>query len=123
MAATTTLSTLTKYELPITDDETLIGILYDLVRLYSGPDAYETAVISDRSSGHYLILDQGWDGFKQIHRTWVHVQIKDGKFWIHEDRTQDGIAVDLMNAGVPKSRIVLAFQHPSRRPYGEFAAE
>ena len=63
------------------------------------------------------------DDFKRIDRTWVHVQLKDGKFWVNEDQTQNGIAVDLMNAGIPKDQIVLAFQHPSRRPYGEFAAD
>jgi len=78
--------------------------------------------VFDREGGHYLLLEQGWDGFKRIRRTWVHVDLLEDKFWIQQDETQDGIAVELMAAGVPKERIVLAFQHPSRRQYGEFAA-
>lgn len=100
-----------------------MDVLRFRAKFYGTPDRFETIVVTDYENGHFLILDQGWDGFKRIHRSCVHVQVNDGKFLIHQDRTQDGIAVDLMNAGIAKSRIVLAFQHPSRRPYGEFAVE
>jgi hypothetical protein len=35
--------------------------------------------------------------------------------------TEDGIATDLLEAGVPKEDIVLAFHAPEMRPYTEFA--
>jgi len=44
------------------------------------------------------------------------------KFWIEEDWTEDGIAADLVRAGVPKEDIVLAFHEPGRRQYTDFAA-
>jgi len=52
----------------------------------------------------------------------VCVRIRDGKFWIEEDWTEDGIATDLVRAGVPKEDIVLAFHEPEMRQYTDFAA-
>ena len=52
----------------------------------------------------------------------MHVELRDGKFWVQQDGTQDGIAMDLVNAGVPKERIVLAFPRLSRWKDTEFAA-
>lgn len=43
------------------------------------------------------------------------------KIWIEEDWTKQGIANDLLDAGVPAEDIVLGFQHPSKRPLTEFA--
>ncbi len=51
----------------------------------------------------------------------VYVRIRDGKFWIEEDWTEDGIANDLVRAGVPKEDIVLAFHEPKMRQYTDFA--
>ena len=102
------------------DREILEQALRECARFYASDDA-RTLTIFDRQNGQFLLMDEGWDGFKHIHRVWVHVELRDGKFWIQKDGTEDGIAVDLMNAGVPKERIVLAFQHPGHRQYGEFA--
>lgn len=73
-------------------------------------------------NGNYLLLDEGWDGHKRIHRVWLHVELKDGKFWIHEDSTEEGVANLFLAAGVPKERIVLAFHAPELRSTEGFAA-
>jgi hypothetical protein len=51
----------------------------------------------------------------------MHVDIRDGKFWIEHDGTEYGIANELVDAGVPKEHIVLAFHEPELRQYTEFA--
>lgn len=51
----------------------------------------------------------------------VYIRIQGGKFWIEEDWTEDGIATELVSAGVPKEDIVLAFHEPKTRQYTEFA--
>lgn len=51
----------------------------------------------------------------------VYVRICDGKFWIEEDWTEEGIANELIRLGVPKQDIVLAFQDPKMRQHTEFA--
>lgn len=100
----------------------LENILRECAHSYAFPNRFRTLMVFDRQNGQFLLMDEGWDGFKHIHRVWVHVELRDGKFWIQKDGTEDGIAVDLVNAGIPKERIVLAFQHPGRRQYSDFAA-
>jgi hypothetical protein len=41
--------------------------------------------------------------------------------WIEKDNTEDGIAPELVQAGVPKSHIVLAFRSPEMRKLTEYA--
>jgi hypothetical protein len=103
------------------DQELLERILCERARFYARPDKYRTLPVFDQTHSQYLLMDEGWDGFKRIHRVWLHVELKEGQFWIQEDGTQDGIATDLMAAGIPRDRIVLAFQHPGRRDANEFA--
>ena len=45
-----------------------------------------------------------------------------GKIWIEEDMTEDGLATELVEAGVPKEDIVLAFNPPDRRHLTDYAA-
>ena len=82
---------------------------------------FEVVPVTDTVHDRYLLLTQGWDGYKRIHGLLAHVDIIGDKFYIQEDNTEEGIATDLLEAGVPKDKIVLAFQHPERRKWGEFA--
>lgn len=88
------------------------------------PYAYgeiQTATVFDRAHNHYLLVKVGWRGYQRIYGTVVHVDMLDEKFWIQYDGTEDGIANDLVRAGIPKERIVLGFQEPQVRQYTEFA--
>lgn len=41
----------------------------------------------------------------------------DGKVWVQRDGTEDGIANELVQAGIAKEDIVLGFHKPAVRPY------
>lgn len=103
------------------DPELVERVLCDRAHVYAMPDKFRTLTVFDRLNGQFLLMDEGWEGFKRVHQVWGHVELRDGKFWIHDDGTQEGVATLFMAAGIPKERIVLAFQHPGRRKYGEFA--
>ena len=81
----------------------------------------ETIFVSDEKNDHYFLHRIGWEGTKRIWNTTLYVRIRNGKFWIEIDWTEDGIATELLEAGIPNDDIVLAFQHPSMRQYTEFA--
>jgi hypothetical protein len=66
-------------------------------------------------------MSVGWTDGRRVRRTVLYVRLLNGKFWIDEDWTENGIATDLLRAAVPKDDIVLAFQPPERRPLTEFA--
>jgi hypothetical protein len=91
-------------------------------RDWPGPQAkFEIVWAMDTNADRYLLLDIGWDGYKRIHGLLAHLEIRDGKIWIQDDSTEEGIATDLLAKGVPKDQIVLGFQHPERRQFSEFA--
>jgi hypothetical protein len=73
------------------------------------------------AQGHYQLMSVGWHGQHRIHGCLLHVDVKNGKIWIQHDGTEEGIANRLVEAGVPKDDIVLAFQSPFKRRFTEFA--
>jgi hypothetical protein len=81
----------------------------------------ERETIIDAVQGHYELISVGWDGQRRVHSCVLHIDIKDGKIWIQRDGIEEGIANRLVEAGVPKSDIVLAFQSPFQRRFTEFA--
>jgi hypothetical protein len=81
----------------------------------------ETDVAFDEERDHYMLLKVGWWPQGRVRGNTIYVRLKNGKFWIEEDWTEEGIATALLEAGVPNEDIVLAFQPPEMRPYTEFA--
>jgi hypothetical protein len=81
----------------------------------------ETFLIIDEEKGHYIWMNLGWQNGERITGMTVYVRLKDDKFWIEEDWTENGIATDLVEAGVPKADIVLAFHEPKIRQYTDFS--
>jgi len=81
----------------------------------------QTILIVDEPNGHYIWMNLGWQNGDRITGMTVYVRIRDGKFWIEEDWTEEGIATNLVRAGVPKEDIVLAFHEPKMRQYTDFA--
>src|SRR5262245_40604752 len=76
------------------------------------PDGVRAEVVCDESNGHYELMRSGWDGIHRIHGSLIHIDIRDGKVWIEYDGTYDGVAEELVAAGIPRERIVLGFKHP-----------
>jgi hypothetical protein len=87
----------------------------------SSQGTYEYEVVADREGDHYLVMSQGWEGRRRIHHCVIHLDIINGKIWIQHDNTEDGIGQNLLEAGVPKDKIVLGFKSPALRKYTEFA--
>ncbi len=81
----------------------------------------ERHIVFDRDRDRYLLIIVGWEGVRQVHGCIIHVEIIDGKIWIHRDGTEDGIASELNQAGIPKERIVLGFKSPRMRKHTGFA--
>lgn len=108
----------------LTDYPKLIErILTEYVELnnrHPNPDI-ETFLIVDEAKAHYIWMNLGWQNGERITGMTVYVRIQGDKFWIEEDWTEDGIATDLVHAGVPREDIVLAFHEPKMRQYTDFA--
>jgi hypothetical protein len=96
-------------------------ILVDHARVpYSHGDV-RLQTVFDRDQDHYLLMLIGWEGIRRVHGCLVQVDLIDGKFWIQRDGTEYSIAQELLDAGVPKDRIVLGFRSLEKRRLTGFA--
>ncbi len=82
---------------------------------------FHNETVFDEKSDRYLVVSAGWDGPRRVHGCLIHVDIRDGKVWIERDGTEDGIANDLVAAGIPREQIVPAFHPAHVRPHTGFA--
>jgi len=80
-----------------------------------------TEIVFDFQRDRYLLLYVGWHDEQRIYGTPIHIDIKDGKIWIQRDFTEEGLAYQLVELGVPKTDIVLGFRAPYVRQFTEFA--
>src|SRR3954469_7954084 len=81
----------------------------------------EVETIFDEHKDHYELIYAGWTGDYRVHGSVIHIDIRNGKIYIQHDGTEEGVANQLVEAGISPSRIVLAFKPPELRPYTEFA--
>ena len=81
----------------------------------------EAQLVFDRERDRYLVPSVGWKGDRRVRGCVLHVDIQNGKIWIQHDGTEGGIANELVELGVPKQNIVLAFHVPYRQQFTDFA--
>ncbi len=100
-------------------------LITDIIKEYAKiPPAVgdiETEVIVDEQIGHYELMRSGWVNGRRVHGALIHVDVRGDKILIQHDGTEDGVANQLVAAGVPKDKIVLAFRSPEFRKYTDFA--
>ena len=81
----------------------------------------EVETIFDLQRDRYQVVHLGWKQQQWIHSSILHLDIKDSKIWIQWNGTEEDIAAELVNLGVPKEDIVIGFQSPFMRQFTEYA--
>ncbi len=81
----------------------------------------ETELSFDEARDNYLLLSVGWTKQGRMLTPTLYIRLHDGKIWVENDWTEDGIVDMLLERGVPAEDIVLAFHPPEMRVYTEFA--
>lgn len=93
---------------------------YELDKEQPSPDI-EPMIAFDEIRDHYFWLQVGWDRTGRTCGPTVYIRLCNEKVWVEEDLTEDGITNDLLDAGIPKSDIVIGFHYPRDRAHTEFA--
>ncbi|MGB7440918.1 MAG: XisI protein [Coleofasciculaceae cyanobacterium] len=75
----------------------------------------------DTQQDHYQVFHAGWEKYRRVFGPLIHIDIIDGKVWIQYDGTEIGVANELVELGIPKEDIVLAYHAPLMRQYDGFA--
>ncbi len=105
--------------------ETCRDIVKEILREYSTHQpAYgdvEMELIFDHERDRYQLVCTGWNKKRRIYGSLIHIDLKGDKIWIQSDGTEVGIANLLVDKGIPKQNIVLAYQAPNLRQFTEFA--
>ncbi|MCG8366850.1 MAG: XisI protein [Pseudanabaenales cyanobacterium] len=81
----------------------------------------EIQTVFDTVRDHYQIVHVGWRAQRWVHSCTVHIDIKDGKIWIQWNGTEDDLAQELVELGVPKTDIVIGFQSPFMRKFTDYS--
>jgi hypothetical protein len=97
-------------------------ILTEHSRLKSSYGEIEEVVSFDEVRDHYQLFSVGWENRRRVFGSTIHIDIIDGKIWIQNDGAEVGVANELVDLGVPKGEIVLAYQPVNGRRLTEFAA-
>ncbi len=91
-------------------------IVQEIARMTPSDEHSETQLIIDEARGHYVLFSIGWQDILREYLPFVHIDLKpDGKVWIQHDGTDLKIALWLVEKGIEKQDIVLAFQSLNRR--------
>ena len=88
---------------------------------YAHGDLHYKLIVS-KDFDSYLLITLGWEDDTRVHGCLIHIDLIDNQIWIQRDGTEDGIANELIAAGIPKTDIVIGFHPPELRPYTEYAA-
>ncbi|ASC71543.1 FdxN element excision controlling factor protein [Halomicronema hongdechloris C2206] len=81
----------------------------------------QVGICVDSKNHHYQVFHAGWNQHRRIFGPLLHIDLIDDKVWIQYDGTETGVANELVNLGIPKSDIVLAYHAPFMRQYDGFA--
>jgi hypothetical protein len=81
----------------------------------------EMELIFDYQRDRYQLVCTGWNQKRRIYGSLIHIDLKGDKICIQSDGTEVGIATLLVDKGIPKQNILLAYQAPNLRQFTEFA--
>jgi hypothetical protein len=77
--------------------------------------------IVDESGHHYQIVALGWESDRRVFNLLFHLDIIGDKIWVQEDKMEQSIDEILVEHGVSKKDIVLAYFPDFHRQHTEYA--
>ncbi len=96
-------------------------LLQDYAAFLGNDDQVQVELVLDEVRDRYLLVEAGWENGRRIYGTLIHIDIVDHKVWVQQDGTEEGVADELVTAGIPKERIVLGYKPIEQRKLMEFA--
>lgn len=81
----------------------------------------EQQLIINKEETQFIIMVVGWYEEYYKHFALLHVQLKEGKVWLHQNNTDEDVGSILEEKGIPKSELVLGFFTPFERELSDYA--
>lgn len=108
----------------VTKYKILVSSIIDQFEFADNPSQeVKSILVKDIDRGQFLVFSDGWrDKKRRIYGCSVHIEVtKEGKIWMRQDTTDPPIVQMLLDNGVPKEDIVLAYYAPIVREDTGFA--
>jgi len=83
-------------------------------------DEFVRQTVFDTKNDHFQVMNVGWEEFDRTFSIPIHIDIKNGQVWVQQNMTDYDFIEDLLEKGIPKEDIILAFHPPYKRPYTGF---
>ena len=101
----------------------ILSAMTDYANYLSGSNLpkVDYSLLSDEKHDKYQLLAIGWDQSERVYYIIFHADIIGGHIWIQEDNSEEGFANLLLEKGVSKKDVVLAYYPDNHRQYTEFA--
>ncbi|MDJ0621227.1 MAG: XisI protein [Calothrix sp. MO_192.B10] len=90
-------------------------VLRDYADFLGNDEMVQVEHIFDRERDRYLLVETGWNDGDRVYGTLLHIDIIGDRLWVQQDRTEEGVVGELMDAGINRDCIVLGFQ-PLEKP-------
>jgi len=84
-------------------------------------DNFHVELVIDETKKRFLLMGDGWYGYRRSYGPMLDVSLRDGKIWINEDNTEEGIPDTLLSQGILPEEIVLGWQPEYKRELTGFA--
>jgi hypothetical protein len=101
--------------------ETVQKLLQSYAAFSRDDQEVDTELILDATRNHYQLVHVGWQNERRVYGCVLHLDIKDGKIWLQHNGTENDIAAELVEMGIPKTDIVVGFHSPFKRQFTEYA--
>lgn len=82
---------------------------------------FHVELVIDETKKRFLLMSDGWYGYRRSYGPMIDVALRGGKVWINEDNTEDGIPDGLLAKGLRADEIVIAWQPEYKRELTGFA--
>jgi hypothetical protein len=105
--------------------QAILSVINDYIAEYTKQTSLkdvEYQPIIDKEHHRYQLLTVGWHNRQRIHSLIFHVDIINDKIWVQNDNLEYSVAERLVDRGISKKDIVLAYFSPSHRTFTEYAA-
>jgi hypothetical protein len=80
----------------------------------------EALISIDHAHGQYILIADGWEGATRHYSTLAHIELKpNAEVWLRCDNTDIEVGQMLINQGIAKQDITLAFYSPAMREYAQ----
>lgn len=101
--------------------EAIRAVFAEWEKLPRMPSDWKIVSVQDVQHERYALQHVSFAKDRYDTRLLAYLEIRDGKIWLLTDNTEEGIATELVTAGISKDAIVLGFYPPAIREIGDFA--